>query len=196
MKGKHLAMLVSCLTVLSSCASIKKEARYPVRVTNTAVFDLLPPSDMAGAASGLYSIAMKAGDKSFFAVAYLTADDTGLYATLMNDFGMDIANLIYKGEELILTSEILPQKITQRPQYLAADLQFALYNEDAICAALKEAGLAFALDGNKKTILKGKKKIEEIEVNKSADGNICESIKVNNILRGYTLEAVRLDEAE
>lgn len=186
-QGKPLAMAVSCIVLLFSCASPPSNMHYPVHVTNTAVIDLLPPASMNGTIDGLYSFTMATGKSSFSAMAYLTADDTGVYAALMNDFGIDIANLTYTGEDLTLTSKVLPRQL--KAQYLVADLQFALYNEDVLHNVLKDAHLTFEAEeggkegGKRRTIRKGKKVIEEIEIE---EGNI----KIKNVLRGYELMAI------
>lgn len=185
-RAKRLAALC-CTLVFASCASMKQNIKYPVHVTNTAVIDLLPASDMKGAIDGLFSLEMKSKGKSFCALSYLTADDTGIYATLLNDFGMNIASLSYTGEELNLDSAVLPKNM--RAQYLVADLQFALYDIDALQSALNGAGLVLKIDGDstRRTIMKGKKIIEEIEIN---GGNI----KVSNVLRDYELYATKADK--
>lgn len=185
--GKCKAKIAAafCALAFVSCASVKDAARYPVHVTNTAVLDLLPPSDTSIDIDGLYGLTMKSGKDAFSAMAYLTSDDTGVYATLLNDFGMSMTNLAYDGESLTLDSVVLPKKF--KAQYIVLDLQFALYGEDAVRRALQKAGLKLKTEGNHRTILKGKKVIEIIE----ADGSV---IKVNNVLRGYELIATEAEQ--
>lgn len=192
--GKWLVQFLSLITLhsslvlamlLVSCASVKRDMRYPVHVTNTCVVDLLAPADISSPVDALFSLTMAAGENAFSAIAYLTADSTGVYASLMNDFGMDMASISYDGESLTLDSDVLSKNLP--PQYIVADLQFALYREDAVRAALEDAGLTFKAEGTKRAILKGKKIIEEIE----SDGS---NITVHNLLRDYVLEAHEASE--
>lgn len=182
-KRGFFLFLTGLFVVLSvSCATMKAGSmKYPVYVTNTAVVDLLPPECMEGSLDTLDLLQGKFAQTTFSVQAYMQADSNGIFITLLNDFGTDMGNLSYTGEKLAFDSAVFPQSL--KPQYIAADIQFAYYKADDVQTRLAGAGLGFICerhdDGTEvRRITAGRKVIEEIT---KASG----SVKIVNSLRGY-----------
>ena len=173
--GTVIAVFVSCATMKAG------RMKYPVYVTNTSVIDLLPPENMDGTIDSLYMLNGKYGSNSFYIQAYVRANENGIFINLLNDFGTDMGSLTYTGVNLKFDSPVFPKNM--KPQYIAADIQFAYYNADAVSGMLARNGLDFTCekqaDGKEiRRISDGKKCIEEIT--KSG-----QSVQIVNHLRGY-----------
>lgn len=173
---------------LFSCATSKSKAgRFPVRVTNSRVAHLLPPSAASSPVDSYFALSAAFGGKSLFAQAVVQIDGENLFLALFNDFGADIGGLLYDGDSLVFKSMVFPPAL--KGQYIAFDIQAAFYDAAALKESLAGAGLAFrafSVDGGeRREIRSGAKLIEEIEIK---DGNV----RIENRLRGYeyTLEAL------
>lgn len=181
-------IIISCLLsiLILSCASNHAEVKYPVYVTNTSVVDLLPPADNVQEIDALFLVSIKTGKDTFSTLSYFTSDKSGMYISLINDFGVDMGSITYTGESLDMTTGVLPSAL--KAQYIVADLQFALYDDKAVNDALKKEGLSFVCEKGCRIILKGKKEIEKITFDE--DGGI----KINNLLRGYEWTLIKNKE--
>lgn len=192
MKIRHLLFLQAIFLfsiILSSCASTKNEVGSdisPVYVTNTKKFYLLPSNGIEKNVDDLYLLTGEFGKSSFTLLAYVQADENGIFVSLMNDFGASMGTLIFDGEKVTLDSEIFPKNL--KPEYIVSDLQFAFYKPSVIKKNLSSIKMNFEVAKENKTevrtiinrrLLTENNCVEKIE--KTAD-----EIKIENYLRGYT----------
>lgn len=173
---KWAAALLSSAFLFASCASTKRNVRYPVYVTNKCVIDLLPDEDCKSNVDALYSVMIKEGGDTFNTLAYLTIEDTGVYITMLNDFGVSMGSISYGQGELAMNAPMLPKML--KAQYIIADVQFAFYDEEAVRKALEYAGLNMESGEGVRTIMDGKKTVETIRQGSN-------EIRIENALRGY-----------
>ncbi|MBQ9495873.1 MAG: DUF3261 domain-containing protein [Treponema sp.] len=187
--ARAVAVLFVCsalLLAVASCATTKTRGmQYPVYVTNTNVIDLLAPEYFDGTVDSLYLLSGSFGGTSFFVQAFMQADQSGMFLTLLNDFGVDMGSMTYTSENLSFDSAMFPKSL--KGQYIAIDMQFAFYKPEAIAAALQKSGLDFVVEQTggieMRKIMKGKKCIEEIVKTRGA-------IQIVNYLRGYEYNLV------
>ena len=125
------------------------------------------------------------GEESFSAPVYIIADATGIFITIMNDFGIDMGVLEYDGDSVLLDCAIVPEKL--KGEYLINEFQNAFYEFDALKENLAGSRVSLVLEQNKedgsyvRKMYDGKKIIEEVFF--LADGKI----EINNILRNYKI---------
>lgn len=175
-----------------SCSTIKLENKpktNPVYVTNTNKMYLLPSGEMEASEDCLQLLNGSFGDRSFTLMLYFQADQSGLFLTLLNDFGTDMGNLSYDGEEVLFDSAVFPENL--KAEYILLDIQNAYYKIQSLQSAYQAAGLIFEEEindsGKIRRIKKGKKVIEEITFNSN-------SIKIDNYLRAYQYNLTKSEE--
>lgn len=166
-----------------SCASTKKTDGAeisPVYITNSKKFYLLPPENAERDTDSLWLLNGAFQENRFTVQVYARISGAGIFLSLLNEFGTGMGELVYDGRTVAFDSAVFPK--TVRPEYIAADLQFAYYKAEPLAEALRQIGLDFAVsseDGAEiRRILDGKKCVEEIV---RTDG----AVKITNRLRGY-----------
>ncbi len=172
------------ILLLASCSSTKtvegEGSLSPVYVTNTKTINLLPSQSMEGVENSLQLLNGDFGTQSFSLLVYFEADQSGIFMTLLNDFGTDMGSLSYDGKSVQFESAVFPKNM--KAEYIIADIQNAYYKVEDLKENYRAAGLNFEVttDGNKsiRRVKNGKKVVEEITIS----GN---SIRIQNILRGY-----------
>ena len=165
--------------------NVQPTSLNPVYVTNKIKVFPLPTEAIAEEIesyqifSGTFS--MKGITKEFSSPVYLQADKNGIVIMLLTDFGMEAGTIFYDGKEAKIESSFFPQNI--KCEYIILDLQNAYCTADELSAHYEKAGLTFAQDTTTektvRTIAKGKKLIEEIEITQS-------EIVIKNHLRKYS----------
>ena len=183
MKEK-LFLSLFCL-VACSCASVPHESIYPVYITNTAKFNLLPAENISCNIDELQHISAVFGSGSkkreIEGDAYVVASQNGILMILLNEFGTTMAELCYDGKSVRFESPLFPKNI--KAEYVVADFQFCWYDFDTVRKALSNIGLDFYRDDSEKTetyiISKGKKIISKITKTENM-------VQYTNFLRNYS----------
>ena len=141
MKFKLLAAIF-VFTLFFSCTTTKIESKFsPVFVTNSSKYELLPPTAMRGSIEELQRMEAFFGKNHIEADIYVIANEDQLSMILMSEFGTTVASLFYDDENLDFESTLFPKKF--KPEYIVADFQFCLYDEEALKTALKKSGVDF-----------------------------------------------------
>jgi len=129
------------------------------------------------------------GEQSFTLMMYFQADQSGLFITLLNDFGTDMGSLTYDGGEVLFDSAVFPANL--KAEYILLDIQNAYYKLEALQSLYQSSGLIFEEEftdyGRVRRVKKGKKIVEEITINSN-------SIKIDNYLRGYQYNLTKAEE--
>ena len=129
------------------------------------------------------------GDRNFTLMMYFQGDESGIFITLLNDFGTDMGNLSYDGEEVVFNSAVFPENL--KAEYILLDIQNAYYKNQSLQNAYEQVGLTFEEEKTEEGIIRrvknGKKIVEEITIN-------LNSIKINNYLRGYQYNLTKAEE--
>ena len=168
----------------------------PVYITNTKKVILLPPAAVGGVFEGLQLLSGSFGDSSFSLMSYSQIDAQGISLSLMNDFGTDMGNVFYDGEQVIFDSAYFPKNLPG--EYIVCDIQNAYYDEAALKENYEKAGLEFEVWNGSgynqaagvsetRLIKDGKKLIEEISI-------IDDTVTIKNFLRGYEYKLTKLEE--
>jgi len=113
--------------------------------------------------------------------AWVRADETGIDMTLLNEFGANMGELIWRGESVSFSSPVFPQSLN--PRYIIADFQLCFYSAESLTRALEEGGLSLEETETGRRVIDGNTAI--IEIAKSQN-----MVRFVNHLRGYayTLE--------
>ena len=177
----HSFFLTVFLFVTVSCVTVKPLPNLsPVFVTNTKSINLLPPEDIQNDIDTLYALNIEFGNEKFYVITLIQADKSGIFLSLMNDFGTDMGSLEYTENSAVLDCSLIPEKL--KPEYLIADLQNAFYDASAVKQNLNASRLNFEVEQNEtgevRRILNGSKLIEKIEITEN-------EIKIKNYLRNY-----------
>jgi len=192
-KATLLSSLIIFLSLgLVACSTTKvssKPKTNPVYVTNTSKVYLLPTQELEENQDCLQLLNGVFGDKNFTLMMYFQADETGIFLTLLNDFGTDMGNLSYDGQEVIFDSAIFPENL--KAEYILLDIQNAYYKSQSLKNVYEQVGLNFEEEstdeGKIRRVKNGKKIVEEITINSN-------SIKINNYLRGYQYNLTKAEE--
>ena len=207
-------IFLSCTSVKKTEAEGKAETLFrPVYITNSKKVNLLMPSHAAAVFEGLQLLNGSFGTSSFTLLSYTQIDSSGISLSLMNDFGTDMGNVFFDGQQVIFDSAYFPKALPG--EYIICDIQNAYYDEGAVRKNLESAGLRFEVSreaGSQaadfaggaelagvtdsadsadlievRKILDGKKVIEEITILKN-------TIKIKNYLRGYEYNLTLIEE--
>lgn len=183
-----LLLFVSCKTT----GAARQTATRPVYITNTKKIYLLPPEKSAEVFDGLQLFNGSFGDSSFAMMSYTQIDAKGINLSLINDFGTDMGNLFYDGNQVKFESAYLPEKLPG--EYIVEEIQNAYYDEEALRENYAAAKLRFEIqkdapEGNiyeVRRIFDGKNLIEEIT---KTEGKV----RITNYLRGYAFELINAE---
>ena len=204
-------IFLSCTSVKKTEAEGKAETLFrPVYITNSKKVNLLMPSHAAAVFEGLQLLNGSFGTSSFTLLSYTQIDSSGISLSLMNDFGTDMGNVFFDGQQVIFDSAYFPKALPG--EYIICDIQNAYYDEGAVRKNLESAGLKFEVSreaGSQaadfaggaelagvtdsadlieaRKILDRKKVIEEITILKN-------TIKIKNYLRGYEYNLTLIEE--
>ncbi len=191
-------LTVSSLSLqMLGCASAPKEqetkpALSKVFVTNTNRADLLPTSSISTEVDDYYLFEGTYGETSFTAMTYLTINQNGISAVLLNDFGIEMGTVNYDGKTAELNGKLFPKKL--KAEYIILDLQNAFLDSEILKTHYKNYGLDFCEIGageqkSERQLLKKRNVIERIFIDKTEN-----TIKINNILRGYEYKFTKIIE--
>ena len=183
MKNKFVFLSVVFSTLLfASCTTVKSVNNLAkVFVTNTKQINLLPPEAIETTIDDMMQLTGDFGDVSFSLITLVQADETGLYFSLLNDFGTDMGTITYDGIDAISDSPVLPEKL--KVEYILNDFQNAFYNPEKMKQNLNNSKLDFSVtkeaDKEIRRVLNNGKIVEEVTI--TAEGAL-----INNLLRGYS----------
>ena len=180
-----LCVLVISLFMISCKTTKQASGLHPVYVTNTKKVYLLEPENFHGVYDTLQLLNGSFGGQSFSLISYTQIDAKGISLSLMNDFGADMGNVFYDGQQVIFDSAYFPK--TLPGEYIICDIQNAYYDEAALQENYKNAGLRFEAESSVRRIYDGNKLIEEITI-------IENTITIKNYLRGYEYNLMKIEE--
>lgn len=183
MKNKLIYSYIILASFLCiSCATVKPVNNLAkVFVTNTKQINLLPPEAIETKIDDMMQLNGNFGNVSFTLITLVQADESGLYFSLMNDFGTDMGTITYDGIDALADTPVLPEKL--KVEYIINDFQNAFYNAEEITKNLNNSKLDFSVtkeDGKEiRKVINNGKVVEEVTV--TAEGAL-----INNLLRGYS----------
>ena len=178
--------LISC----KSTGTVKKvyekiSSLRPVYITNTKKVNLLLPAAADGIFEGLQLLNGSFGGTSFNLLSYTQIDATGISLSLMNDFGSDMGNVFYDGNNVVFDSAYFPKALPG--EYIICDIQNAFYDFVVLEDNYVRAGLRFEVGDGFRKVYDGKKLIEEICI-------IDDTVTIKNHLRGYEYKLNKIEE--
>lgn len=172
-----------CLvSIFTSCVTVKSVGHLnKVYVTNTKQINILPPSYIQTEVDGQCYLVITFQDTSFGMLSYIQADKECLYINLMNDFGTEMGELYYDGDSVSLDCSLIPEAL--KGEYIVNDLQYALYDIEAVTKNLKASKLSFKVQRTEsgceeRFVYNGDKLIEKVIINETG-------YEIINYLREY-----------
>jgi len=187
MKKISLLTFLICAVLFSSCVTVKKiNSLEPVYVTNTKQINVLPPDDIEQPIDEVMLLTADMGNQVFSTPVYVAADNSGIYMTILTDFGIAIGNIDYDGDRADMDCPMFPEKL--KAVYLINEFQNAYYKAQALKQNLESSKLIFEESEKDDTIVRtiksGNKIIEDIVITSG-------SVEINNYLRGYKITLFR-----
>ena len=179
--------MISCKSteVSKSSKKITATGLRPIYVTNTKKVELLLPEYALGTYDGIQLLEGTFGDTSFTLLSYTQIDATGISLSLMNDFGSDMGNVFYDGNNVVFDSAYFPKALPG--EYIICDIQNAFYDFVVLEDNYMRAGLRFEVGDGFRKVYDGKKLIEEISI-------IDDTVTIKNHLRGYEYKLTKIEE--
>ena len=179
--------MISCKSteVSKSSKKITATGLRPIYVTNTKKVELLLPEYALGTYDGIQLLEGTFGDTSFTLLSYTQIDATGISLSLMNDFGSDMGNVFYDGNNVVFDSAYFPKALPG--EYIICDIQNAFYDFVVLEDNYMRAGLMFEVGDGFRKVYDGKKLIEEISI-------IDDTVTIKNHLRGYEYKLTKIEE--
>ena len=195
LKKLPVVLLLNLSLLFISCISTPKNIDLQVQkdlgkvfVTNTKSIYLLSPDFLSKPVDKLFLMTFESDSFKFSTPIYVYADKSGIYLTILNDFGIDMGSLNFSDGQIELDSSIFPDKI--KPVYLINEFQNAFYQQAALSQNLKNSSLdlqIFEEENCQKRIIKSSKKlVEEIEISSS-------SVVITNHIRAYKITLLESD---
>ena len=195
LKKLPIVLLLNLSLLFISCISTPKNIDLQVQkdlgkvfVTNTKSIYLLSPDFLSKPVDKLFLMTFESDSFKFSTPIYVYADKSGIYLTILNDFGIDMGSLNFSDGQIELDSSIFPDKI--KPVYLINEFQNAFYLQAALSQNLKNSSLDLQIleeENCQKRIIKSSKKlVEEIEISSS-------SVVITNHIRAYKITLLESD---
>ena len=195
LKKLPVVLLLNLSLLFISCISTPKNIDLQVQkdlgkvfVTNTKSIYLLSPDFLSKPVDKLFLMTFEIDSFKFSTPIYVYADKSGIYLTILNDFGIDMGSLNFSDGQIELDSSIFPDKI--KPVYLINEFQNAFYQQAALSQNLKNSSLDLQIleeENYQKRIIKSSKKlVEEIEISSS-------SVVITNHIRAYKITLLESD---
>ena len=195
LKKLPIVLLLNLSLLFISCISTPKNIDLQVQkdlgkvfVTNTKSIYILSPDFLSKPVDKLFLMTFESDSFKFSTPIYVYADKSGIYLTILNDFGIDMGSLNFSDGQIELDSSIFPDKI--KPVYLINEFQNAFYQQAALSQNLKNSSLDLQIleeENCQKRIIKSSKKlVEEIEISSS-------SVVITNHIRAYKITLLESD---
>ena len=195
LKKLPVVLLLNLSLLFISCISTPKNIDLQVQkdlgkvfVTNTKSIYLLSPDFLSKPVDNLFLMTFESDSFKFSTPIYVYADKSGIYLTILNNFGIDMGSLNFSDGQIELDSSIFPDKI--KPVYLINEFQNAFYQQAALSQNLKNSSLDLQIleeENCQKRIIKSSKKlVEEIEISSS-------SVVITNHIRAYKITLLESD---
>lgn len=187
MKKQFFLALILCSFFCISCVSVKKiNGLDKVYVTNTKQINILPPSEIEQPIEEVMLLTADMGNQIFTTPVYVSADEEGIYMTILTDFGIEIGSIWYDGLSANMDCSIFPEKL--KAVYLINEFQNAYYKSQSLKQNLEASKLIFEEskkdDTMVRTIKSENKIIEDIVISES-------SVVISNYLRGYKITLLK-----
>ena len=195
LKKLPIVLLINLSLLFISCISSPKNIDLQVQkdlgkvfVTNTKSIYILSPDFLSKPVDKLFLMTFESDSFKFSTPIYVYADKSGIYLTILNNFGIDMGSLNFSDGQIELDSSIFPDKI--KPVYLINEFQNAFYQQAALSQNLKNSSLDLQIleeENCQKRIIKSSKKVvEEIEISSS-------SVVITNHIRAYKITLLESD---
>ena len=195
LKKLPIVLLLNLSLLFISCISTPKNIDLQVQkdlgkvfVTNTKSIYILSPDFLSKPVDKLFLMTFESDSFKFSTPIYVYADKSGIYLTILNNFGIDMGSLNFSDGQIELDSSIFPDKI--KPVYLINEFQNAFYQQAALSQNLKNSSLDLQIleeENCQKRIIKSSKKlVEEIEISSS-------SVVITNHIRAYKITLLESD---
>ena len=195
LKKLPIVLLINLSLLFISCISTPKNIDLQVQkdlgkvfVTNTKSIYILSPDFLSKPVDKLFLMTFESDSFKFSTPIYVYADKSGIYLTILNNFGIDMGSLNFSDGQIELDSSIFPDKI--KPVYLINEFQNAFYQQAALSQNLKNSSLDLQIleeENCQKRIIKSSKKlVEEIEISSS-------SVVITNHIRAYKITLLESD---
>lgn len=187
MKKLCLLIVLCCAALFTSCVSVKKiNGLDKVYVTNTKQINVLPPADIEEPIDEVMLLTADMGNQVFTTPIYVAADESGIYITILTDFGIAIGTIEYDGFSAYMDCPMFPDKL--KAVYLINEFQNAYYKKEALQQNLTASKLIFEESEKDDTIVRtiksGNKIIEDIVITSG-------SVEISNHLRGYKITLLK-----
>ena len=178
---KILTVLAISILILSCVTKQESAARYSVYVTDTARYELLPPSAFEEDMDRFQNITGSFQGKVHIFGAYIKSDAESVAVTFFNQMGGSVGDLVYTGDSLEVTSHFTPPGT--KFEYMMADFQFCYCRKELLAENLEAIGLRFEVsykDGTEiRQIWDNDKLVIQVEREKSRT-------ELQNMLREYS----------
>ncbi len=180
---KPLTVFLFSLLILSCVTRPESAVRYSVYVTDTAQYELLPPSAFEEDMDRFQNITGSFQGKVHIFGAYIKSSDEQVAITFFNQMGGSVGDLLYTGDSLEVTSHFTPPGT--KFEYMMADFQFCYCRKDLLAESLESIGLRFEVsekDGMEIRQISDKGKVV-IQVERNKDHT-----RLQNFLRQYSYD--------
>ena len=176
MHRKLLPLLSLMILLFTACVSnYEPEGVY---LTDSAVFQLLPPSALPPLESYQLITGSFNGHDEMSAEAYLVIDSSKLDLTILTPTGQTIASVVFDGRSIDFHSPFVSAR-KLKSEYIIADIQLLLSSLDILKPELEAIGLDISEENGKRTLTSSG---EVISTMTNQGGHV----EVINALRGYT----------
>ena len=170
-------LMFSCVTRQES------DAGYSVYVTDTAKYELLPPSAFEENMDRFQNITGYFQGKVHIFGAYIKSDEKSVAITFFNQMGGSVGDLVYTGDSLEVTSHFTPPGA--KFEYMMADFQFCYCSKELLAESFEAIGLRFAVSEQEgkeiRQIWDKDKLVVQVEREKGRT-------KLQNLLREYSYD--------
>jgi len=128
-RKKTVIILFLCCCSCASKAAVR-ESNYFVYLTGGSKYFLLPAGYIENTMDTAQRVCAKYDGKDYFFNAWAKADTVGIEMILLNELGVNMGELSYKGGLVSFSSAVFPKSL--KPEYIIADFQLCFYNTSAI----------------------------------------------------------------
>ena len=170
-------LIVSCVTRPESTA------RYSVYVTDTAQYELLPPSAFEEDMDRFQNITGSFQGKVHIFGAYIKSSDEQVAITFFNQMGGSVGDLLYTGDSLEVTSHFTPPGT--KFEYMMADFQFCYCKKEILAESLEATGLHFEVSEKDGIEIRKISDNDKLVIQVERDKN---HTRLQNLLRQYSYD--------
>lgn len=183
-KKRNFPLFLSAAAfLLMACSSVKapQSLLNKVYITNTKSVYPLPPSSIPRDSGDCWYFQGQFNNSSLNAVLYMEQADNEIQLLLLNEMGLEAAEIHFTSTKCTIESPFLPEKL--KGEYIVLDFQNAFAPLNMLENHYKKSGLTFTEEKTENSkvrkLYSGKKLIEEITETKK-------TVTIKNYYRKYT----------